>query len=182
VASRTGLDANFGFRTDFGGPGSSLVTCSQVGTTGRGTGHRCRAEKACGGSASAVLVRWWRLASVSRHQGNPRRDARGPKGGDSQPPGRSTSTPTACRQGSEVRVAIRQERKLKDLEGDQSPWEERAAHGWKRPWADTDSSAEQSPEVGCPTAAALTTNTGNGVRRRRHPCGGTATARGQRSQ
>jgi hypothetical protein len=32
------LGANFSFRTDFGGPGSSVVACSQVGTAGRGTG------------------------------------------------------------------------------------------------------------------------------------------------
>lgn len=58
---------------------------------------------------------------------------------------------------------------MKDLEGEQSPWEERATRRWQRRWVATDSSTEQRPEVGCSAGAAPKADGGNGIHPRRHP-------------
>lgn len=48
-----------------------------------------------------------------------------------------------------------------NLEGEQSPWEERATRRWKRRRIATDSSVEKRPEVGASSGAALTVPSGN---------------------
>jgi hypothetical protein len=49
-----------------------------------------------------------------------------------------------------------------NLEGEQSPWEERAKRRWKRRRIATDSSVEKRPEVGASSGAVLTVPSGNG--------------------
>jgi hypothetical protein len=55
-----------------------------------------------------------------------------------------------------------------DLEGEQSPWETRAMHSWKRRCVATDSSVEKCLEVSGSTRTALTATPGNGRCRRSH--------------
>jgi hypothetical protein len=54
------------------------------------------------------------------------------------------------------------ERGRADLEGEQSPWKERAAGRWKRRQVATDSSVEKCPGVDCSIEAALAAAPGNG--------------------
>jgi hypothetical protein len=58
----------------------------------------------------------------------------------------------AERLGAEPRPLRRhhgcEERAKEDLEGEQSPWKDRAFHRWQQGWNATDSSAEQGLEVG----------------------------------
>lgn len=58
------------------------------------------------------------------------------------------------------------ERRQLDLEGERSPWKERAHQCWQRRWDATDSSVEEGLEVGPSARSALTALAGNGLRGR----------------
>jgi hypothetical protein len=53
-----------------------------------------------------------------------------------------------------------------DLEGERSPWKERAHQCWQRRWDATDSSVEEGLEVGPSARSALNALAGNGLRGR----------------
>jgi len=107
-------------------------------------------------------------------QGNPRRDRRGSR--------RRESPRRPANQGSRTASSLAarplpprggRQRKERDLEGEPSPWEERAIHRWKRRRVATDSSVEKGPEIGASAGAVLTSTSGNGrLGRRQVPSAG----------
>lgn len=124
-----------------------VVAASAVGTSRRASSPRSPAEKAKGGNRHEA--RWWKPGESrpkpqrNRTEGFPGKPAATRR--DGHLPGRTTTsslvdgTPAAPGSGR---------RAVEDLEGEQSPWEERTIHRWQRRRIATDSSVEKSPGIG----------------------------------
>jgi hypothetical protein len=169
---------SFTFRTDFEGTGSPVVPRLGGGHGGSPLGVPAHSLKRAGGG-DRLWPPDWACDARLRPDG-----ARETDGGmpavramrDSPRRARSRST-TFGRWAPPIRG---RERMTKDLEGEQSPWEERATRRWKRRWVATDSSTEQCPEVGCSAGAAPKADAGNGIHPRSHPSSAKRPRRGPR--
>jgi hypothetical protein len=169
---------SFTFRTDFEGTGSPVVPHFGGGHGGSPLGVPAPSLKRAGGGDRLRPPDW---ACGARLRPD---DTRETDGGmpavramrDSPRRARSRST-TFGRWAPPIRG---RERMTKDLEGEQSPWEERATRRWQRRWVATDSSTEQCPEVGCSAGAAPKADAGNGIHPWSHPSSAKRLRRGPR--
>jgi hypothetical protein len=133
---------DFGIRTDFGGTGSMVVAASAVGTSGRGTRCPRNVEKASRRGHTSIralqheLRLEWQGGQLSEGFCRPRLD--------DSPSGQRAGAghqQFAAGEGP-ARFNSDQRRRSTDLEGEQSPWEERVMGRWKRRVIKTNLSVE----------------------------------------
>ena len=165
---------DFDIRTDSGDTVPVVVAASAVGTPGREREPLLGAEKAL-----------WRDSDPTRHdegrltpnspRGNLWRDRSGSRRRvSSRRPARLGRSPAGLPASGQPLPRGRCQRASIGLEGERSPWEERAVFRWKRRGIATDSSVEKSPGIDMSAAAALTGPPGNGWDGRRHRYGAVA--------